>query len=580
MVRNRFLLLVQGLFLCAFLVAGAYTLSIFQDYGMRLFKEKSMLQTSYAAKQLTESLNKGASREQLEAESAELAKEMEIKLRLLDVADSDVSEAVRAYLGGGMGASVRSDEQGDLRTLYLAEPLGGRLILQAAFPLKRFAAEYDKVRVFVLVAFVFLMLLAAVLARFLVLKMLQPFEEIEAAAQKMAQGNSTLRLQRNVSDEFAALSHALNTMAESIESKKDELAREKRKLELIMNNTDNSIVTIDKRGMIIDCNEQFGKLFGKEAVGRHYLQLVNNLAIEDLLGSALATDAPVSRNLSASSLHGKKSFQVFGTPLKAPYNNEPNSVFFVFHDISALQVVYEKQSEFVSNASHELATPLTTIRGFTEILLGQDAPEDAGLRQKFLDIILKESERMQALLRDLLQLARLDSEEYRRSISMEALEPGEVMNKVGEEFRRRVSERDLILEIIQPRTAVTVMANTDWLKQVLVNLLENALKYTPAGGVITISCQREKQFAVFRVHNTGEGISRQDAARIFDRFYRIDKARTRQIGGTGLGLSIVKFIVEIFGGRIFCESGPGEGVAFVFTVPLAGGESFTPEPSA
>jgi hypothetical protein len=192
MVRNRFLLLVQGLFLCAFLVAGAYTLSIFQDYGMRLFKEKSMLQASYAAKQLTESLNKGASREQLEAESAELAKEMEINLRLLDVADSDVSEAVRAYLGGGMGASVRSDEQGDLRTLYLAEPLGGRLILQAAFPLKRFAAEYDKVRVFVLVAFVFLMLLAAVLARFLVLKMLQPFEEIEAAAQKMAQGKKKL----------------------------------------------------------------------------------------------------------------------------------------------------------------------------------------------------------------------------------------------------------------------------------------------------------------------------------------------------------------------------------------------------
>ncbi len=167
-------------------------------------------------------------------------------------------------------------------------------------------------------------------------------------------------------------------------------------------------------------------------------------------------------------------------------------------------------------------------------------------------------------MRDLLQLARLDSEEYRRSISMEALEPGEVMNKVVEEFRRRVSERDLILEIIQPRTAVTVMANTDWLKQVLVNLLENALKYTPAGGVITISCQREKQFAVFRVHNTGEGISRQDAARIFERFYRIDKARTRQIGGTGLGLSIVKFIVEIFGGWFFCESGPGEGCLRVY----------------
>ena len=170
-------------------------------------------------------------------------------------------------------------------------------------------------------------------------------------------------------------------------------------------------------------------------------------------------------------------------------------------------------------------------------------------------------------MHDLLQLAKLDSEEYRKGINLESFTPTDILNKVREELLPRAQEKNLSLEVIFEKKPVAIVANRDWLKQILVNLLENALKYTPEAGRISVRCNNDDKFAIFSVHNTGEGISQQDASRIFDRFYRIDKARTRQICGTGLGLSIVKFIVEMFGGQISVDSKPGEGVAFIFTVP-------------
>ena len=142
----------------------------------------------------------------------------------------------------------------------------------------------------------------------------------------------------------------------------------------------------------------------------------------------------------------------------------------------------------------------------------------------------------------------------------------------------RAQERKLKLEVLYEKEPGKIMANKDWLKQILVNLLENALKYTPENGDISIKYDHNDKFAIFTVHNTGEGITAQEASRIFDRFYLIDKARTRQVGGTGLGLSIVKFIVEMFGGEISVSSKPGEGVAFIFTVPRDLGSDVTPKP--
>ena len=578
MVRNRVILLLQGLFLCGFLVIGAYILSIFQDYSTQAFRENCISQVNFAAKLLKERLPENATKQQVEAETAKIANELKLRLRIVDAVDTDVSEAVRAYLEG-QGSAIRIDTGNQEKTLYIAQAIGqDRLVLQAPFSMSIVTAEYAKMRMAILAALLLVMLLVTALAKYLAQRIAQPLEEIADAAAKMAQGDLSIRLQRNVAGEFAVLSHALNTMADSLAEKTDEIYQEKKKLELIMKNTDNSVVTLNKDGIINDSNDQFRYLFGQAVQGQHYLQVMHNVALEELLATSLKTGLPVNKNITVNSPHGKRSFQVFAAPLRAAYSDTANNAIFVFHDITALQAVYEKQAEFVSNASHELATPLTTIKGFAETLLTEEASMDTEMRKKFLNIVVQESERMQALLRDLLQMARFDSEEYRRSITVESFVAQDILREVQEEFLTRAQERKLQLDVVWNKEPMPILSNRDWLKQILVNLLENALKYTPENGLISVTYDHNAQFAIFTVYNTGEGITAQDASRIFDRFYRIDKARTRQIGGTGLGLSIVKFIVEMFGGEISVSSKPGEGVAFIFTVPRDLTSIATPKP--
>lgn len=567
MVRKRVILLLQGLFLCGFLLIGAYILSVFQDYSTQVFRENCIAQMSFASQLLAERLPKNPTKQQLEKETAKIAAELQLKLEIIDAVDADVSEAVMAYMDG-QGTAIRINAKNQEKTLYIAKAIGqDRFVLHAPFSMNAVAAEYARMRTAILAALFLVMLLVTSIAKYLAQRIAQPLEEIADAAAKISQGDLSIRLQRNVAGEFAVLSHALNTMADSLTEKNDEVYREKRKLELIMKNTDNSVITLNRDGMIIECNDQFNYLFGQAAAGKHYLQVMNNVALEELLTTCLRTGLPMNKNITVNSLHGKRSFQVFAAPLRAAYSDTANNAIFVFHDITALQAVYEKQSEFVSNASHELATPLTTIKGFAETLLTEEVSMDAEMRKKFLNIILQESERMQALISDLLQMARFDSEEYRKSITIDSFAPKDILGEVRAEFLPRAQERKLQLDVIYVKDPVAIMANKNWLKQILVNLLENALKYTSENGAISIKYDHNDDFAIFTVHNTGEGITPQDAARIFDRFYRIDKARTRQVGGTGLGLSIVKFIVEMFGGGISVSSKPGEGVAFIFTVP-------------
>ena len=442
MVRNRVILLLQGLFLCGFLVIGAYILSIFQDYSTQAFRENCISQVNFAAKLLKERLPENATKQQVEAETAKIADELKLRLRIVDAVDTDVSEAVRAYLEG-QGSAIRIDTGNQEKTLYIAQAIGqDRLVLQAPFSMSIVTAEYAKMRMAILAALLLVMLLVTALAKYLAQRIAQPLEEIADAAAKMAQGDLSIRLQRNVAGEFAVLSHALNTMADSLTEKTDEIYQEKKKLELIMKNTDNSVVTLNKDGIINDSNDQFRYLFGQAVQGQHYLQVMHNVALEELLATSLKTGLPVNKNITVNSPHGKRSFQVFAAPLRAAYSDTANNAIFVFHDITALQAVYEKQAEFVSNASHELATPLTTIKGFAETLLTEEASMDTEMRKKFLNIVVQESERMQALLRDLLQMARFDSEEYRRSITVESFVAQDILREVQEEFLTRARKEN------------------------------------------------------------------------------------------------------------------------------------------
>ncbi|HWQ60810.1 MAG TPA: ATP-binding protein, partial [Negativicutes bacterium] len=262
----------------------------------------------------------------------------------------------------------------------------------------------------------------------------------------------------------------------------------------------------------------------------------------------------------------KRIYQVYLAPVFSP-DGEPAGVLCVFHDITALKEIEERQAEFVANASHELGTPLTAIKGFAETLL-DGALHDPQLSVKFVTIIQEEADRMHRLVKELMQLARLNSAEVRRQVRLEPTDVGKTAETVIAQLYPQWSAKSLDVSLVAAGGPVQALANPDWLTQVLVNLLDNGIKFTPAGGKVTVTCARDAGSAVIRVADTGSGIPAADQPFIFDRFYRVDRARVRE-GGSGLGLSIAKIIVETLGGTIAVKSAVGAGTTFTITLPLA-----------
>jgi two-component system phosphate regulon sensor histidine kinase PhoR len=243
---------------------------------------------------------------------------------------------------------------------------------------------------------------------------------------------------------------------------------------------------------------------------------------------------------------------------------EPQGAVLVLHDISEIRRLERVRAEFVANVSHELKTPITAIKGFAETLL-EGALYNPRSCEEFVNIIADEAERLNRLINDLLSLSRIESRELR--LQLEPLELGHEIKQIADMIRPRFQKKELALSVLAPGKPVVAQADRDRLEQVLLNLLENSLMYTPSGGRVEVAVREEEGMAVVSVRDTGIGIPPDDLPRIFERFYRVDRARSRKLGGTGLGLAIVKHIVDAHGGRVWVESELGQGSTFYFTLP-------------
>ena len=395
---------------------------------------------------------------------------------------------------------------------------------------------------------------------------IRPLEEIEEGVRRYAEGffNWKIRL-RDTKSELGMLSNCLNQMAEATYDKLQNLANSLAESEALLGGMEEGVLILDLNGRIKKMNGAMGTIlahaFPSDA-GKHYLEVIRDPELNDLIQATLAEKMGHRRSLSPLGQPGK-TFQVQSSLVQYP-DSGGEGVIVVFHDVTDLKRLERVRQDFVANVSHELRTPLTAIKGYVEAL------RDGGLQdpvqaEQFLRVIQRHSERMDKIVSDLLLLSEIESAD--RVLQRETVHLPELIRTAVETLRALADGKKQNLRVEPLEGLPALRADSQKIHQVMINLLHNAISYTPEGGSITVEARPVSEGAEVSVIDNGIGIPPDDLPRIFERFYRVDKGRSRELGGTGLGLSIVKHIIEAHGGQVRVESKPGKGSRFIFFLP-------------
>ena len=485
---------------------------------------------------------------------------------------------IQQAIATGRGTDLRTSHTTGERTLYLAIGLNRAtqttpsVFLRLGLPMTTFDREVDKLHRNLALAFGIAFVIALILSVWLARSITQPLSNIAMAAQQLAKGDHAVRLRTGSRDEVGLLADTLNHMTDQLKSKIDELSEDRAQLLAMLTSMVEGVMVLDCRGRVLQVNPALERMFDVtriEARGHPCSDVFRHPQLDTLVSTVLTKRISEEDEIL---LHPNgRCLHIEASVTACDRENEACAVL-VFHDVTDLRRLENIRKDFVANVSHELRTPLTSIKGYIEALL-DGAKDDPDISTKFLDIILKQSDRLNLILEDLLQLSKIES--------------GQVLFKRESLHIRRVIERTLamikpladkkghrLVSFVEDDLPI-VLGDEERLTQVMSNLLDNAVKYTPERGTITVavhpvSDNAEQPALVTAVElsvtDTGIGIPELDRPRVFERFYRVDKARSRELGGTGLGLAIVRHIVEGQGGRVWVEANTPTGSRFVVRI--------------
>jgi two-component system phosphate regulon sensor histidine kinase PhoR len=378
-------------------------------------------------------------------------------------------------------------------------------------------------------------------------------------------GKGDFRARAAIGD--SGLGAAVNQLAEMVSEKIADLSRDKSQLEAVLDQMTEAVVAVDADGVVLVVNPALSRLLGVDpaaARGRNYLESLRHAGISGLIAAVLRDGKVLAQEVRLFTRE-ELVFDAHATPLKQ--QGTVAGALVVLHDITRLRRLESVRRDFVANVGHELRTPLASIKGFAETLR-EGAMNDPVHAAEFLSTIEEHADRMSKLVDDLLDLAAIES--GHRMPRFEAVEIGPMCAEVARELSPQAEAAGVRIELLPTEGLPPVRADRDQLRQILVNLVSNAIKYNEQGGLVELSAERRDSGMRVTVRDTGVGIPDADLPRVFERFYRVDKARSRDAGGTGLGLSIVKHLVEAHGGQVSVESRQPGGSAFRFTLPAAG----------
>ena len=406
-----------------------------------------------------------------------------------------------------------------------------------------------------------------------------PLAEMTKVAEEMRRGNYARRPRRPRDDEIGLLGETLDRLGEELTRRIDTINRDRNQLSAMFSGMVEGVVAVDGDGRVLLSNAAACELLDAEpdvVQGELFEHAFGSPQLADLLaqarreGRAVRTEVLWTRGDRELELEANATPFGDDVPAGEP-GHEPDESFggvvMVLHDLSELRALERIRRDFVANVSHELKTPLTSIRGYAETL-SDELADQGGMAPQFLDKISKNADRLSTLVSDLLSLSRIQSQEG--FVSLEAVDLVEMVEEAGRRYQDRAHRKSIDLEILPPAEPVVVRGDREAITEILDNLVDNALKYTPDGGSVRLVLSRGARTATLSVEDTGVGIPLVDQDRIFERFYRVDKARSRELGGSGLGLSIVKHLVLAMNGSVDVRSQPGEGSCFSVRLPLQG----------
>ena len=441
-------------------------------------------------------------------------------------------------------------------------------VLRLALPLQEISQGFRSAQQGLLLIWIFLFLLALGLGYLFTRSLTGRIESIRKFSEKVAHGNLDARVKEVATDELGSLAESLNATADELQGTIDALREEKNRVAAILEGMRAGVLAIDSEGRITLMNPVLGRILQadlKESLSKKVTEVVRNAELKGILDRVLA-DKKEATAVVDMAVGTRRSFEVVAVPL-GEAGLASGGVVAVLHDITRLKELENIRKDFVANVSHELRTPLTSIRGFAETLL-DGALEDRNNNRRFVEIIKSHALRLSDLTMDLLTLATLESESFQ--LKPEKIDLPALVHEVLESFRPVALIKRHELEAVIEAGLPPVKADRDRIRQVLINLLDNAAKFTHEEGKISLEVRlnTERTGVELHVKDRGIGIPPSDLPRIFERFYRVDKARSREQGGTGLGLAIVKHIVEAHRGLVSVESTMGQGSDFCVTLPL------------
>lgn len=480
---------------------------------------------------------------------------------------------VQQALAQGEGSSERHSTILDRDLVYHAiryQPPGGPVIvLRFALPLAHFNDALGDIRKRLLTVSLILLLLSGAISLAFTRRFSARIERMKEFSQRVARGDFEPLPKDDSGDELADLAQAQNDTAGKLDRTIRSLTDERNRSAAILQSMVEGVAVIDPKERIVFCNQAFGEILGldmENTKGRPLLEVVRQSDLLAPIRMALEGQERVEGEVVIGTVR-PRSFSVTAVPVLA---GEPGGrsegAIAVLHDFTDLRRLERVRRDFVANVSHEFKTPLTAIQGFAETLLA-GALEDAQNNRRFVAIIRDHALRLARLTDDLLMLSRIEA--GRLELNLRPIQVEDFVAPCVEIIRQKTESGQLSFELDCPPGFPAVRGDAGRLRQVLQNLLDNAVQYTPPGGHIRLAEEVRDGHAVITVADTGIGVPESDQERIFERFYRVDAARSREVGGTGLGLAIAKHIVEAHGGRLWVESAVGQGSRFHFSIPLA-----------